>query len=77
MRVFPISNWTELDIWQYINNENLELPQFIMLILEKYILKNNLLVPVTEFTQPCSSSIVEEKELGLEQLEYYLYLSCT
>ena len=26
MRVFPISNWTELDIWQYIARENLELP---------------------------------------------------
>ena len=26
MRVFPISNWTELDIWQYIARENLALP---------------------------------------------------
>jgi sulfate adenylyltransferase subunit 2 len=26
MRVFPLSNWTELDIWQYIADENIELP---------------------------------------------------
>ena len=27
IRVFPISNWTELDIWQYIARENVEIPQ--------------------------------------------------
>ena len=27
IRVFPISNWTELDIWQYIERENVEIPQ--------------------------------------------------
>jgi sulfate adenylyltransferase subunit 2 len=27
MRVFPISNWTELDVWQYIAREKLELPR--------------------------------------------------
>ena len=26
MRVFPISNWTELDVWQYIERERLPLP---------------------------------------------------
>ena len=26
MRVFPISNWTELDVWQYIQREGLALP---------------------------------------------------
>ena len=55
MRVFPISNWTELDIWQYINNENLELPSIYYAHIRKVYFKNNLLVPVTEFTQPCSS----------------------
>ncbi len=63
MRVFPISNWTELDIWQYINNENLELPSIYYAHIRKVYFKNNLIVPVTEFTQPCSSSIVEEKRV--------------
>lgn len=27
MRVFPISNWTELDVWQYIEREGIELPE--------------------------------------------------
>ena len=26
MRVFPISNWTEMDVWQYIQREELEVP---------------------------------------------------
>ena len=27
MRVFPISNWTEMDVWQYIQQEELEVPE--------------------------------------------------
>jgi sulfate adenylyltransferase subunit 2 len=30
MRVFPLSNWTELDVWQYIREENLEIPSIYM-----------------------------------------------
>ena len=36
IRAFPISNWTEMDVWQYIERENLELPAiFILHIKEK------------------------------------------
>ncbi|MDG2949574.1 sulfate adenylyltransferase subunit CysD [Bisgaard Taxon 10/6] len=50
MRVFPISNWTELDIWQYIERENLELPPIYYAHEREVVERNGLLVPVTPLT---------------------------
>ncbi|MDH2997671.1 sulfate adenylyltransferase small subunit [Pasteurellaceae bacterium LFhippo2] len=50
MRVFPISNWTELDIWQYIARENLELPEIYYAHEREVVERNGLLVPITQFT---------------------------
>jgi sulfate adenylyltransferase subunit 2 len=50
MRVFPISNWTELDIWQYILREKLELPSIYFAHKREVVRKGNLLVPVTAIT---------------------------
>ncbi len=37
MRVFPISNWTELDVWQYIEREGLELPSIYFAHLREVV----------------------------------------
>ncbi|CAG2142448.1 sulfate adenylyltransferase subunit CysD [Cupriavidus plantarum] len=50
MRVFPISNWTELDVWQYIAREKLELPPIYYAHQREVVRKNGLLVPVTPIT---------------------------
>ncbi len=50
MRVFPISNWTELDVWQYIARENLALPSIYYAHERQVIERNGLLVPVTPLT---------------------------
>ncbi|ABR75041.1 sulfate adenylyltransferase small subunit [Actinobacillus succinogenes] len=50
MRVFPISNWTELDIWQYIERENLELPPIYYAHQREVVERNGLFVPVTPLT---------------------------
>jgi len=50
MRVFPISNWTELDVWQYIARENLALPPIYYAHEREVVRKNGLLVPVTPIT---------------------------
>ncbi|PJG84186.1 sulfate adenylyltransferase subunit CysD [Caviibacterium pharyngocola] len=50
MRVFPISNWTELDIWQYIARENLELPPIYYTHKREVVRRKGLLVPVTPLT---------------------------
>ncbi len=50
MRVFPISNWTELDIWQYIEREQLNLPSIYFAHEREVVERNGLLVPVTPLT---------------------------
>ncbi len=49
-RVFPISNWTELDVWQYIERENIELPSLYYAHQRRVVERKGLLVPVTELT---------------------------
>lgn len=49
-RVFPISNWTELDVWQYIARENIELPSLYYAHSRQVVERRGLLVPVTELT---------------------------
>ena len=48
MRVFPISNWTELDVWQYIARERLALPRIYFAHEREVIARRGLLVPLTD-----------------------------
>lgn len=50
MRVFPISNWTELDVWQYIEREKLALPTIYYAHERPVIPRRGLLVPLTDLT---------------------------
>jgi sulfate adenylyltransferase subunit 2 len=50
VRVFPISNWTELDIWQYIAQENLAVPRIYYSHEREVVERKGLLVPVTSLT---------------------------
>jgi sulfate adenylyltransferase subunit 2 len=50
IRVFPISNWTELDVWQYIQREKLELPSIYFSHQRKVVIRNKMIVPVTGLT---------------------------
>ena len=59
MRVFPISNWTELDIWQYIAREKLELPSIYYTHKREVVHKNGLLVPVTNITPKAPEDLSE------------------
>jgi sulfate adenylyltransferase subunit 2 len=52
VRVFPISNWTELDIWQYIAREELEVPSIYLAHRRPVIRRGDSLVPVTSLTPP-------------------------
>ncbi|NNU43198.1 sulfate adenylyltransferase subunit CysD [Ramlibacter montanisoli] len=51
-RVFPISNWTELDVWQYIERERIALPSIYYAHQRQVVERRGLLVPVTEITPP-------------------------
>ena len=59
MRVFPISNWTELDIWQYIARENLELPPIYYSHKREVVCRKGLLVPVTPLTPKLPNDVSE------------------
>jgi len=60
VRVFPISNWTELDVWQYIAREAIELPSIYYAHRRPVVRRRGLLVPVTALTPPRAGEIVEE-----------------
>jgi sulfate adenylyltransferase subunit 2 len=60
VRVFPISNWTELDVWQYIARERLALPSIYYAHRRAVVRRNGLLVPVTALTPPRAGEAVEE-----------------
>jgi sulfate adenylyltransferase subunit 2 len=51
-RVFPLSNWTELDIWQYIERENLDLPSIYYSHTREVFRRDGLLLAVGPFTMP-------------------------
>jgi len=62
-RVFPISNWTELDVWQYIERENIALPSIYYTHKRQVVERRGLLVPVTELTPPRDGEQVELRDV--------------
>ena len=49
IRVFPLSNWTELDIWQYIEDEDIELPSIYYAHRREVFRRDGMLLAVTPF----------------------------
>ncbi|HEX6156813.1 MAG TPA: sulfate adenylyltransferase subunit CysD [Burkholderiales bacterium] len=60
VRVFPISNWTELDVWQYIGRERLEVPSIYYAHRRPVVRRRGLIVPVTPITPARDGETVEE-----------------
>ncbi|MFM7703450.1 MAG: sulfate adenylyltransferase subunit CysD, partial [Rubrivivax sp.] len=58
-RVFPISNWTELDVWQYIARERIALPALYYRHEREVVRRKGLLVPVTAVTPPAEGEAVQ------------------
>ncbi|MGX2955479.1 sulfate adenylyltransferase subunit CysD [Ursidibacter arcticus] len=74
MRVFPISNWTELDIWQYIAREGLALPSIYYAHQREVVKRKGLLVPVTPLTPKLPN---EESEILSVRFRTVGDISCT
>ena len=60
IRVFPISNWTELDVWEYIARENLEVPSIYFAHWREVIPRDSGLLPVSHLVQPKDNEKVEK-----------------
>ncbi|MGX7680424.1 sulfate adenylyltransferase subunit CysD [Jatrophihabitans sp. DSM 45814] len=52
VRVFPLSNWTELDIWAYIEREGIEVPSIYYAHERDVVERDGMLLAITEFTPP-------------------------
>ncbi|WP_415910632.1 sulfate adenylyltransferase subunit CysD [Oleiharenicola sp. Vm1] len=60
MRVFPLSNWTELDVWEYIRRERLEVPSIYFSHRRSCVRRGGQWLPVTDLVPPQPGERVEE-----------------
>ncbi len=52
IRVFPLSNWTELDVWQYIGDEGIEIPSLYFAAEREVFERDGMLYAANEFSRP-------------------------
>jgi sulfate adenylyltransferase subunit 2 len=60
VRVFPLSNWTEVDIWQYLEREKVELPSIYYAHQRPVFRRDGMWLAVTPVTAPRDGEVVEE-----------------
>lgn len=60
MRVFPLSNWTEMDIWEYIKREKLEVPTIYFSHKRQAVRRGGQWLPVTDIVPPKEKEDVRE-----------------
>jgi sulfate adenylyltransferase subunit 2 len=60
MRAFPLSNWTELDVWEYIRRERLEVPSIYFSHKRLCVRRNGQWLPVTDLLPPKPGEEVRE-----------------
>jgi sulfate adenylyltransferase subunit 2 len=59
LRAFPLSDWTELDIWQYIEREQMELPEIYFAHEREVVLRDGMYLAVGPFVAPRPDETVE------------------
>jgi sulfate adenylyltransferase subunit 2 len=67
-RVFPLSNWTEMDIWQYILTENISLPPLYFAHERKVVKRNGTWLPISDYLHLDESDEVETKKIRFRTL---------
>lgn len=63
VRVFPISNWTELDIWNYIRSEKIDLPSIYFAHDREVIVHDGQLVAMSEYVQAAADDTIITKRV--------------
>ncbi len=67
-RVFPISNWTEMDVWNYIWKENIPIPSLYFAHDREAVYRDNSWLPVSEFFSLREGEKVEKKLMRFRTL---------
>jgi sulfate adenylyltransferase subunit 2 len=62
-RIFPLSNWTELDIWTFIGEYNIDLPSIYYAHTRPIFKRDNMLMAVTDFLPPDEGAVVEQMQV--------------
>ena len=63
LRIFPLSNWTELDVWEYIGRERIEVPSIYFAHQREVVSRDGMLIAVTPFTPPRSGEAVHRRRV--------------
>ncbi len=63
IRVFPLSNWTEIDIWMYVGRERLELPSLYFSHRRPVFMRDGMWLAATPFVGRLPGEVVEEREV--------------
>ncbi|QBA63865.1 sulfate adenylyltransferase subunit CysD [Muriicola soli] len=67
-RVFPISNWTEMDVWNYILQEKIEIPSLYLAHEREVVWRNNSWIPNSEFLRLDEREEVVTKKIRFRTL---------
>lgn len=67
-RAFPISNWTEMDVWNYIKRENISIPSLYFAHDREVIWRNNSWIPNSEFLTVSPKEIIVRKRVRFRTL---------
>ncbi len=71
VRVFPLSNWTELDIWLYIFRERIEVPSLYLAAERPVVERNGMLIMVDDERLPVVSGEVQSRKVRFRTLGCY------
>ncbi|WP_124980944.1 sulfate adenylyltransferase subunit CysD [Nonlabens xiamenensis] len=67
-RAFPISNWTEMDVWNYILREKIEIPSLYLAHERQVIWRNDAWLPYSEFLPQVDPSEIQTKKVRFRTL---------
>jgi len=67
-RAFPISNWTEMDVWNYIKRENISIPSLYFAHEREVVFRSNSWIPVSEYLKLEEGEEIERKKIRFRTL---------
>ncbi len=67
-RAFPISNWTEMDVWNYIKRENIKIPSLYFAHEREVVWRNNSWIPTSEFLKLEEGEEIQRKKIRFRTL---------